>query len=201
MPSYYSRVNVLISAVLRGPGMRGHGSNGSRKLQLVTDLGGQPKGQPMQGGYGPMSAAPYVPGAGGQGFPQQGQRSGDDRALSAHASTWEQKDRIVGGRASNGNLDYAYNQQGKAGPIPGVPQIPPQYLNQQGQVGAAGSGRLPVGTTFGQASQGQVGGPYQDTSNFITSPIDVPTLIATKGYNPVNFDTKPAFVSCHPLIL
>jgi hypothetical protein len=36
-------------------------------------------------------------------------------------------------------------------------------------------------------------GPAQGT---VTSPVDVPTLIATKGYNPVNFDTKPSFVSC-----
>ena len=50
--------------------------------------------------------------------------------------------------------------------------------------------RLSATSPFGgQSSPGQAAAP-----GFINTPIDVPTLIATKGYNPIDFDTKPSFV-------
>jgi hypothetical protein len=45
-----------------------------------------------------------------------------------------------------------------------------------------GGGRVPSGQTPTQ-------GP------FVNTPVDVPSLIASKGYNPVNFDLRPGFVS------
>ena len=37
---------------------------------------------------------------------------------------------------------------------------------------------------------------------FANTPIDVPSLIATKGYNPATFDTRPTFVSrLHSILL
>lgn len=73
--------------------------------------------------------------------------------------------------------------------------MPSQYLNNQGQAPRLGS----QGGNNGQQSQGGRGsaqGSNQNApaDNVITSPIDVPTLIATKGYNPVDFDTRPIFV-------
>ncbi|KAG8849495.1 hypothetical protein FRB91_009849 [Serendipita sp. 411] len=35
--------------------------------------------------------------------------------------------------------------------------------------------------------------PFLDPATYLSSPIDVPTMIAQKGYNPATFDTRPAY--------
>ncbi|EIW84824.1 YTH-domain-containing protein [Coniophora puteana RWD-64-598 SS2] len=163
-----------------------------RKLQLVTDLEGKPASV--------QSAAPYVPQVGGHQQQQQQRVPGDggDHALTAGGTNWEQKDKLIGGRTSNPNLNYGY-KQGQQGNIPNVPPIPQQYLNQNvgGQAPRLGQQQQQQQqTAFGQQAplqqtQGEGGG--QPLSGFIGSPIDVPSLIAVKGYNPTQFDTRPAF--------
>ncbi|EAU88768.2 high-glucose-regulated protein 8 [Coprinopsis cinerea okayama7 len=103
-------------------------------------------------------------------------------------------------RQSNTNMQYGYQQgngHGKSpsgssgsGAIPAVPAIPQQYLQQQGQhQGRPGLGvATNVTTPHNNGSSGQT--PIQP---FISTPIDVPSLIATKGYNPATFDIKPPF--------
>ncbi|TDL24957.1 YTH-domain-containing protein [Rickenella mellea] len=192
----------------QGAGMRrGDNGNGnsinsrSGKLQLVTDFDGKSSG--------PVSAGATVPPI-GHGVPLQQQpvhvqqRGGvqrDERTFPVSASSapsWDQKDRVLSTRTSNPNLytaGYGNNNMG----LPPNPPLPAQYLNQQG----GQAPRLGVMTTLGQGGQiqgqgqtqgaaaGAAGG--QQGSGFIGSPIDIPTLIATKGYNPVEFDIRPAF--------
>ncbi|KAI9466359.1 YTH-domain-containing protein [Lactarius psammicola] len=167
------------------------GSN-SRKLQLITNLD-ERGGQLAGGSSGPVSASAYVPPI-GHGLPQsssstsQQQRGGstgdhDEHALTA-SGTWDQKERVLQTRSSNPNINYGYNtqqQQVKAQGIPNVPAIPPQFLNQQQNL------RLGLNTQMGSL------GVLPGQPGILTSPIDVPTLVATKGYNPPNFDTRPAF--------
>ena len=198
------RFNPSHPPPVQAPGMRGGNGNGSRKLQLVTDLDGS-NGQAVQ------SASAYVPPI-GHGQPgqqanrneQQGQQQGHphqrDRAFTASGGApWDNKERLLVGRSSNPSLQQLYQQgkmaDGNGQNIPSVPSIPPQYLNQAQapRLGASGS----AGNVAGQggqqgANQGQ-GNAGLET--FLNSPIDVPTLIATKGYNPVDFDIRPAFVS------
>lgn len=153
----------------------------SRKLQLVTDFNGR-QTPGTQNGSGPVTAS---------GYPQsqhqrahthtQGMSERDERAQTVTGSAWEQKDRVLGGRSSNPNLNYAYQQVGRSD-IPSVPPIPPQYLQQQSNVQAP---RLGASNSTVQNANG--------AQNFIGTPVDVPTLIATKGYNPVNFDIHPQF--------
>ncbi|KAH9079567.1 YTH-domain-containing protein [Lactarius deliciosus] len=158
------------------------GSN-SRKLQLITNLderGGQLPG----GSSGPVSASAYVPPI-GHGLPQstsssgQQQRGGtgdhDERAFTA-SGTWDQKERVLQTRSSNPNINYQRHRGFRA-----VPAIPPQFLNQQQNL------RLGLNTQMGNL------GVLPGQPGILTSPIDVPTLVATKGYNPPNFDTRPAF--------
>ncbi|KAG8217661.1 hypothetical protein J3R82DRAFT_5814 [Butyriboletus roseoflavus] len=90
-------------------------------------------------------------------------------------------------RASNSSLNYGYNQ-GQKGSIPSVPPMPPQYLNQMGAMQAP---RL--GFAQGQLQQSQSDNNIQSLSGFLSSPVDLPTLIATKGYNPQHFDIRPHF--------
>lgn len=165
--------------------------NASHKLQLVTNLD-EHGNQVSASSSGPVSASAYVPPI-GHGLPQstgQQQRGGtgepDDRAFTASGS-WDQKERVLHTRSSNPNINYGSNpqqQQSKAQGIPSVPPIPAQYLpvNQQQNL------RLGLNTQVG--SLGVLGAQ----PGILTSPIDIPTLIATKGYNPQNFDTRPAFV-------
>ena len=138
---------------------------------------------------------------------QQQQRGGgyiqqqrDDRGQVPSGNGWEQqRDQGLRGRGSNTNMHYGY-QQGtshtKSGSgnsnggisVPSVPPIPQQYLQQQGQ-GAGGRPGLGVATSFNnQSPSGQT--PPQ---GFVTTPIDVPSLIASKGYNPSTFETRPQF--------
>lgn len=85
--------------------------------------------------------------------------------------------------------------------MPPPPPIPAQYLNQ---VGVQHSGRLNAGSAFtqqGNGGNGGIGSPPQpvglqpgNPATYLGSPIDVPTMIAQKGYNPSSFDVKPPFV-------
>ncbi|KAF5315582.1 hypothetical protein D9611_004857 [Ephemerocybe angulata] len=129
---------------------------------------------------------------------QQQQQRGD----------WDQQQSHLGGRRSNSNLQYQYQQGGHskassgssgAGNIPAVPPIPSQYLQQQqgyGQQQQQQSGRpgLGVATNFtGNGNGGNGSSGQTPVQQYINTPIDVPTLIAAKGYNPQGFDIKPGF--------
>jgi len=65
--------------------------------------------------------------------------------------------------------------------------IPPQLLNsgqnQSGGVDGSGTGTSTSGTQLPTGS-----------GHLTTSPIYIPTLLATKDYNPVEFDTEPLLV-------
>jgi hypothetical protein len=192
------------------PGVGVQMAASGRGLQLVTDFDGRTSHVPQGSVGGPASASAYVPPIGhGPGQPAMNQQYGNppqqvgrDRALTASGTTtWDQKERVLGGRASNPNLQYGYQSaQGNKGGngIPNVPPIPSHYLNQ------SQAPRLGPSTTFaaGGNDRGQNGGnggnggsqPQLGTDG-VSTPVDVPTLLATKGYNPVDFDIKPIFVS------
>ncbi|VDB82679.1 unnamed protein product [Peniophora sp. CBMAI 1063] len=147
-----------------------------RKLALVTDFEDR-QGATTPGG--PASASAYVPPIGhGPSGPNHTRGSSDDRAFSA-SGTWDQKDRLLAQRTSTPNLHGAYTKNQY---VPQVPAIPAQFLNQQ-----AGAGRLNTNMPNQPANYNQ------QVQNLLSSPVDVPTLVATKGYNPTNFDTRPAF--------
>lgn len=158
------------------PGMNSNyiqGGNGNtRKLQLDTDLEGR-KTPTQQPTIGPRGSA----------------GEGDRAATTTGTVPWDQREKHLGQRASNPNLNYGYNNQVQKSTIPNVPPIPAQYLSHAGSVQAP---RL--GSNFGQgvAQQNQAEGA-QVLAGFLGSPVDIPTLIATKGYNPANFDTRPPF--------
>lgn len=204
---------------LQAPGMRNSGSGNvsQRKLALVTDFD-ERQAQMSQGTV--QSAAAYVPSIGHafsqpqnltQSHQSQRQQERDDRpnranrdramTASGGSSSWDQKDQqLVTGRSSNPNLHHLYQGQGNngGGNIPNVPPIPAQYLNNNktGQAPRMGA-TTPSGSQGGHQSRGAGQSSHSQNASmdgFITSPIDVPTLIATKGYNPVDFDTRPLFV-------
>ncbi|KZT09764.1 YTH-domain-containing protein [Laetiporus sulphureus 93-53] len=204
------RFNPSHPPPFQAPGMRsGSGGNGgsARKLQLVTDL----DARSAQGSV--QSASAYVPPIGHGLAPaaqtgqsrsgerdeqqqqQQQQTTGRERAFTASGTTtWDQKERILGGRASNPNLHNLYQgKNGNSGDIPGVPSIPAQYLNQAQppRLGMTSPGA--IGNQTHSRAQSLSNSQAGSMDNFIASPMDVPTLIATKGYNPVEFDTRPLF--------
>ncbi|KAF8965279.1 YT521-B-like domain-containing protein [Flammula alnicola] len=85
---------------------------------------------------------------------------------------------------------------GPSGSVPSVPPIPQQYLQQQsqGQGNQGGRPGLGVATTFtNTANAPAVPSGQTPVQPFANTPIDVPSLIATKGYNPATFDTRPQF--------
>ncbi|KAJ7355956.1 YT521-B-like domain-containing protein [Mycena albidolilacea] len=164
----------------QAPGMRGNNGNGGNngkgngngndpgKLQLVTDFDGRKT--PLGQSGGPASAsALYVlqQAQQQQQFLQQQQQQG--------GQGWEggSKDRGLGLRTSNPNLQYGYQQQqaSKGQPVPPIPQ---QYMQQQQQQQRVPSGQTPTG-------------------GFVNTPVDVPSLIASKGYNPTEFNLRPNF--------
>jgi YTH domain-containing family protein len=159
---------------IRNGGNNGtNGSNGGRTLDVVTDLDGRKTPQAQPGGSNYIQQ-------------QQYQQQQDSRTPSSRGN-WDQKDRMLGNRTSNPNLQYNYQQGGKGDNVPNVPPIPQQFLQQQP--------RLTGGSSFAQGAGGQQGtGSGQASGQSLMSPIDLPTLIATKGYNPANFDTRPQFV-------
>ena len=200
--AYPPRFNPPHNFNLQSPGMRNNGGadNGaSRKLQLVTDFDGGVQQSSIQ------SASAYVPPI-GHGIQQhQNQRQGErdeqqqhphrERAFTASGSNpWDSKEKLLGGRMSNPNLHGVYQNKGGPG-IPSVPQIPTQYLNNQGQAPRMGLANAQGNQQASRASSQGSNTQSPPADNFITSPIDVPTLIAAKGYNPAEFDTRPLFVS------
>ncbi|KAG1756316.1 YT521-B-like domain-containing protein [Suillus paluster] len=177
-----------LSPGMRSGNVQGANNGSSRKLQLNTESDGRrtPTAQP---GQVPGSAPAYVQPIGAQQQMHQsraGSMSDADRAVAVTGATaWEQKEKLLGQRTSNPSLNYRYNQ-GQKGNVPSVPPIPSQYLNQQ-------SGQAPrMGNSFGQG-QMQGDNNAQPVPGFINTPVDVPTLIAGKGYNPPNFDIRPGF--------
>jgi len=152
-------------------------------------------------------------GQGGNGPSGGGDRYQRDRALTASsAGQWEPKERVLGGRSSNPNLGGSYRSGGN-NVIPNVPPIPPQFLSNQGQAPRLGQnqnnfGMVGGGSGGGQHDQNHSGGLNGNgtgtntsatqfpvgSEDLITSPVDIPTLLATKGYNPVDFDIKPPCV-------
>jgi hypothetical protein len=50
-----------------------------------------------------------------------------------------------------------------------------------------------LGFAQGQMQQSQSDNNLQSLSGFLSSPVDLPTLVATKGYNPQHFDVRPQF--------
>ena len=170
-------------------------TGGSRKLQLRTNVE-----QVQQDAV--HSASAYVPPI-GHGIQGSIARQGEDyhgqreRAMTASGSPpWDQQERLLVGRASNPNLQHLYQAKNGGSPIPNVPPIPSQfYNNTSGQGPRLGQSQVSGKATNQQGRSST--GPAQNapSDNFLTSPMDVPTLIATKGYNPVEFDTRPFFVS------
>ncbi|KAF8205638.1 YT521-B-like domain-containing protein [Mycena galopus ATCC 62051] len=178
------RFNPTHPPPAQAPGMRGNNGNGgnngkgngngagngSGKLQLVTDFDGRKT--PLGQSGGPASAsAVYVlqqAQAQQQQFMQQQQQQGGGQGWEGGA-----KDRALGLRTSNPNLQYGYQQQQASKGQP-VPQVPQQYM-QQGQQ----QQRVPSGQT--------------PTQGFVNTPVDVPSLIAAKGYNPTEFNLRPNF--------
>jgi YTH domain-containing family protein len=105
-------------------------------------------------------------------------------------------DRQLRSRLSNPNLQYGSDRDfygsSATSALPPVPQIPAQYLNQGTTIQPPRLGANPV------FSNSYIHNPIASyaTNDSIGSPaVDIPTLIATKGYNPVNFDTKPVNVT------
>jgi len=195
-------------------------NNGGKRLGTYPNEGWG--GQVLShGAGGPTNTSAYIQ-AIGHGVPQRdsdfrgqgGERPQRDRAASA--GQWDQKDRVVVGRSSNPNLSGSYRSGGGNGGnngIPNVPPIPPQFLNNPGQPPRLGQnqnhfGVVGGGSGNGQHGQNQGGGVNGNgtgmnpsatqfpirSDNLITSPVDIPTLLATKGYNPVDFDLKPPSV-------
>ena len=169
-----------------GNGGNNNYNNGNGNKMSSTDFDGRrtPLSQQQRGG----------------GYIQQ-QR--DDRGQAPSGNGWDQqRDQGLRGRGSNTNMHYGYQQgtahtksgsgngtgNGGIGSVPSVPPIPQQYLQQQGQ-GTGGRPGLGVATSFNnQSPPGQTPG-----QGFVTTPVDVPSLIATKGYNPSTFETRPQF--------
>lgn len=56
-----------------------------------------------------------------------------------------------------------------------------------------------LGFAQNQIQQPQSDNNLQSLTGFLSSPVDLPTLIATKGYNPQHFDIRPQFVGDVPL--
>ncbi|KAL5511320.1 hypothetical protein ACEPAH_4536 [Sanghuangporus vaninii] len=155
-----------------GMGMAQRG--GPDKLSLVTDL------DTSSIKSGPSSAGTNVPSVGhGNGFMHQVQRNSND--------PWEQNKRPLGARTSNPNLQQNMRGNFDASGLPPNPPVPAQYLGQQDvqRLGPTGS--------FGQTIRSPAPNGVQIPSGFVATPLDVPSLVAAKGYNPTTFDCKPAF--------
>jgi hypothetical protein len=187
------RFNPTHPPPAQAPGMRGAAGNGGngnngRKLQLNTDLEGRKTPTAQQSG------PPYLQ---QQQYQQQQHQHQQDNRSQTSGGSWDQKDRDLTGRSSNPNLQYGYQQGGKGSGsgVPNVPAIPQQYIQQQQQQQPRmGGGSFNQGGGGQQQQQGGGGAGQTSNQGFVNTPIDVPSLIATKGYNPTNFDTRPQFV-------
>lgn len=192
--------------------------NGGSQQQMYNsaqDMGSHPPrfshnqqnmGQP---GRGNMNSGPefddrrqmYGGAQSGYSHPSQHQRSHtqgnndrDERSQAMGGPIWDQNGRMVSGRASNPNLRYGYQQGQQQGPgnIPNVPAIPQQYLQTQ-QTLPTQAPRLGASSSDPQSQgQGSLGQGNQFNNNNMNA-VDVPSLIALKGYNPQTFETRPQF--------
>lgn len=163
------------------PGAPRHQQNANNNLRFTpepdgrkTPLGaGLPRGGPMAGAGGP--------------YYQNNQRPGqsDERGI------WEGRERALSSRGSNPNLQHGYHSKNASSSsagsgvgngnngnenIPNVPPIPVQYLQQQPQRMVNNNQEMAL-----------------NTQQLLGTPVDVPALITSKGYNPQSFDTKPPF--------
>ncbi|KZP12725.1 YTH-domain-containing protein [Athelia psychrophila] len=165
----------------------GRGNNGSNNGQPTRPLQSEGRRTPVGQGYVPPIGH----------VPQQSQRSNSISSSVSGSSAWDQKERVLTGRTSNPNMQYMYNQgqQGRSD-IPNVPPIPSQYLQQQQPqqqpTGAPGA-RQGMNNQYSQVQSGQAPQAGNGAPGFVNAPIDVPSLIAAKGYNPSAFDIRPAF--------
>jgi hypothetical protein len=175
---------------MRPGNTQGANTGSSRKLQL--DTGPDGRKTPTRPGPAPASAPAYVQAIGQQQqmhHPRTGSMSEADRAYGRCGSF------VLGtkGQASapahvQPQPELSIQPESK-GNIPNVPPIPTQYLNQNQPGGQAPR----MGNSSNQVHpQGDNNG--QPVPGFIHSPVDVPSLIAGKGYNPPNFDVRPGFV-------
>lgn len=181
--SHPPRFNPAHPPPPQAPGSRNGGNNGSRALDVVADLEGRKTPQAQPGGSNYMQQ-------------QQYQQQQDSRTPSSRGS-WDQKDRMLGNRTSNPNLQFGFQQSGKGDSgsgVPSVPPIPQQYLQQQPRM-TAGSAFGLGGVQQQNSGSGQLSG-----QTLVSTPVDVPSLIVTKGYNPANFDVKPQFVRQYHMV-
>ncbi|KAJ6490671.1 YT521-B-like domain-containing protein [Mycena vitilis] len=170
------RFNPTHPPPAQAPGMRGNngngngnakgnnGNNGNGSNKLQLVTDFDGRKTPLgQGAGGPASASAVY-------VLQQAQQQ---QQQFLQQQQQQGGDRPLGLRTSNPNLQYGYQQQqaSKGQPVPPIPQ---QYMQQQQQQQRVPSGQTP-------------------TQGFVNTPIDVPSLIATKGYNPANFDLRPSF--------
>ncbi|CAK5277227.1 unnamed protein product [Mycena citricolor] len=96
---------------------------------------------------------------------QQQQQQQPGPPYQPYSGAWDQqKDPSLRLRTSNPNLRYSYQQQQSSKDQP-VPPIPAQYMQP----------------------------PRPTQQNFGGSPVDVPSLIAAKGYNPATFELRPQY--------
>ncbi|KAG6837259.1 hypothetical protein H0H93_012264 [Arthromyces matolae] len=178
------RFNPAYPPPTQAPGLRSAGNAGNNGNGTGRNVS---QGPNVEGRKTPVSQGNYS------------QQQYDNRSQSS-GSSWDSKDRSLNNRSSNPNLQQVYQQGGKGSGsnVPSVPPIPPQYLQQQQQsrVGNTASYNQSGGQQGQQTQQQQQVQQQQmsPTQNFMsTTPIDVPSLIATKGYNPTNFDIRPQF--------
>jgi len=135
----------------------------------------------LEGRKTPLATGPSRSGS-ANAYYQNSKRSGqsDERA-------WEGREPALSAGGSNSNLHYGYHNKNTSSSsvgsgvgnetIPNVPPIPPQYIQQPQRISNSQNSNQTV----------------PDVQQLLTTSIDVPTLIATKGYNPPTFDNKPAF--------
>ena len=181
---------------------------------IISQAQRMPINTEVQMPSGPASASAYVPAPGHTAYHASRESMGSGEDLHRSAS---EKGRNLRGRGSNPNIGQGYQGQftGGFGNMPPPPPIPAQYLHQaQGNRNMAGGANMPLGMggygpaggggqAFGPGAGGFPGQPGMqqqqqpqvlDPAAILSSPIDVPSMIAQKGYNPANFDTRPPFV-------
>lgn len=115
----------------------------------------------------------------------------DDEQGSSGTGVWEH--RALTPRSSNPNLQNQNQPHQNWVVPPPVPSIPQQYLQpSQAQPQHQQAPRL-AGMNYSGQQAGNSGLNPPGNPAYLGSPIDVPTLIKTKGYNPTTFDIRPSF--------
>ncbi|KAJ3567202.1 hypothetical protein NP233_g6519 [Leucocoprinus birnbaumii] len=179
------RFNPTHPPPLQPPGAPRHQQNaGNNNFKLSNEFEGRktPLGAGLPRGGSANAGGPYY---------QNNNRPGqsDERTQGP----WEGRERALSARGSNPNLQQGYHSKNPSSSsvgsgigsgnngnetIPSVPPIPAQYLQQQPQ-------RMANNNNNNQTTL--------NAQQLLSTPVDVPSLIATKGYNPPTFDIKPAF--------